>query len=64
MSNIKLSLKDRYYIFKYIFKLEMNIILMTDIEFRSFIKAVKLSIWLSIIFLILNTITVSIGYYS
>lgn len=63
MDTKNLSLREKYFIFKYIFKLELNIILLNDNELRCMLKAIKYCIWFSIIYLILNIITVSIGYY-
>lgn len=61
--NSKLTLKEKFFIFRYIFISELNIIKSNDIEFRCFLKATKIFIWLSILLLIINVLTVSVGYY-
>jgi len=63
MSNKNLSLKERIFVFIEKFKFELRLMKVNDNDFKCFLKAFKISIWLSIMFLILNIIVVSIGYY-
>ena len=59
----ELSLKDKIFIFKFIFMFQFNLIKLNDNEFRCYLTAIKMFIWISIIYLILNLINLYIGYY-
>lgn len=63
MSEHKLTFRDKQFCFKVKFKMALNQMYLLDKEFKNFIKSIKIFIWLSIIYLILNIIVVNIGYY-
>ena len=49
-----MTIKEKIYCFKQLFKLELDIMYLIDNEFRCFMKAIKYFGWLSISYLLLR----------